>query len=136
MKKLTSVFVLSVLMVSCKQNQIPAEGNNFYFENPQPINDSELSSIPNKFKGIYRNADSLYLNITNDIIFSERGTKFRFHKNELDSLQQYFDVANGKYISKDKKEIFNSKQVGDSIDFHLKILILFLNFQIHKKQRE
>jgi len=135
MKKLTSVFVLSVFMVSCKQNQIPAEGNNFYFENPQPINDSELRSIPNKFKGIYRNADSLYLNITNDIIFSERETKFRFHKNQLDSLQQYFDVANGKYISKDKKEIFNSKQVGDSIEFSSKDIDTIFKFSDTQKAK-
>jgi hypothetical protein len=117
MKKLALLFVLLVLMISCKQSEVPTDGNNFYFENPQPINDSELSSIPNKFKGIYMSEDSLFLNITNNMIFSEREYKFRFHKNQLDSLEEYFDIVDGKYISKDKKEIFNSKKVGDSIEF-------------------
>jgi hypothetical protein len=119
MKKLGLLFVLSVLMVSCKLSESEAipDGNNFYFENPQPINDSELSSFPNKFKGVYMSEDSLFLNITNYMIFSEREYKFRFHKNQLDSLKEYFDVVDSKYISKDKKEIFNSKKVGDSIEF-------------------
>lgn len=117
MKKLALLFVLFALMISCKQSEVPAAGNNFYFKNPQPINDSELSSFPNKFKGIYISEDSLFLNITNNMIFSEREYKFRFHKNQLDSLNEYFDVVDGKYISKDKKEIFNSKKEGDSIEF-------------------
>jgi hypothetical protein len=116
-KKLAFLFVLSVLMTSCKQAEAVPDGNNFYFENPQPINDSELSSFPNKFKGIYMSEDSLFLNITNNMIFSEREYKFRFHKNQLDSLKEYFDVVDSMYISKDKKEIFNSKKVGDSIEF-------------------
>ncbi|WP_396145129.1 hypothetical protein [Flavobacterium sp.] len=117
MKKLALLFVLLFLMISCKQSEVPTDGNNFYFENPQPINDSELSSIPNKFKGIYMSEDSIFLNITNNMIFSEREYKFKFHKNQLDSLKEYFDVVDGKYISKDKKEIFNSKKVRDSIEF-------------------
>lgn len=135
MKKIALLFVLSFLMVSCKQSEVPADGNNFYFENPQPINDSELSSIQNKFKGIYMSEDSLYLNITNDIIFSERETKFRFHKNEIDSLKQYFDMIDGKYISKDKKEIFNSKKVGDSIEFSSKDIDTIFKFSESQKAK-
>jgi len=133
MKKSALLFVLAVLFFSCKQNEVPADGNNFYFENPQPINDSELRAIPNKFKGIYRNVDSLYLNITNDIIFSERETKFRFHKNEIDSLKQFFDVVDGKYISKNEKEIFNSKKVGDSIEFSSKYIDTIFKFSESQK---
>lgn len=133
MKKLVLLFVLSVLMVSCKQAEI--EGNNFCFENPQPINDSELSSFPNKFKGIYMNTDSVYLNITENIIFYESENKFRFHKNQIDSLKDYFDVVDGKYISKDKKEIFNSKKVGDSIDFVSKNIDTLFSFSETKKAK-
>lgn len=135
MKKLALVFVLSVLMVSCKQSQVPADGNNFYFENPQPINDSELSAIPNKYKGIYMSEDSLFLNISNTMIFSEKENKFRFHKNEIDSLKQYFDVVNGKYISKDRKEIFNSKKVGDSIEFSSKDIDTIFKFSDTQKAK-
>ncbi len=137
MKKLALLFVLFVLMISCRQTEcdgIP-DGNNFYFENPQPINDSELSSFPNKFKGIYMSEDSLFLNITNNMIFSEREYKFRFHKNQLDSLKEYFDVVDGNYISKDKKEIFNSKKVGDSIDFVSKNIDTLFFFSETKKAK-
>jgi hypothetical protein len=137
MKKLSSLFVLFVLLVSCKQASSEAilDGNNFYFENPQPINDSELSSIPNKFQGIYVNSDSLYLNITDNIIFYESENKFRFHKRQIDSLKEYFDVVEGKYISKDNKEIFNSIKAGDSIDFVSKNIDTLFFFSETKKAK-
>lgn len=119
MKKLVLLFILSTMVFSCKQsdwNTVPI-GNNFYFENPQPINDSELNSFPNKFQGKYVNSDSLYLNITDNIICSESENKFRFHKNELDSLKQYFDIENDNFISKDNRKIFKLKKTGDSIEF-------------------
>ncbi|MBY0486286.1 MAG: hypothetical protein K2P85_03715 [Flavobacteriaceae bacterium] len=135
MKKLALLFVLSFLMISCKNADAVPSGNNFYFENPQPVNDSELSSIPNKFKGIYMNSDSLYLNVTDNIIFYESENKFRFHKNQIDSLKEYFEVVNGKYISKDKKEVFNSKNVGDSIEFATKDIDTIFNFSETKKAK-
>lgn len=135
MKSFLLLFVLSVLMVSCKRAEAVPEGNNFYFENPQPINDSELSSFPNKFEGIYMSEDSLFLNITNDMIFSEREYKFRFHKTQLDSLKEYFDVVDEKYISKDTKEIFNSKKVGDSIEFASKNIDTIFKFSETQKAK-
>ena len=135
MKKMFALFGLTVLLISCKESNAIPDGNYFYFENPQPINDSELSSIPNKFQGTYMNSDSLYLNITDNTIFYESETKFRFHKNEVDSLKEYFDVVDGRYISKDKKEIFNSKRVGDSIDFVSKNIDTLFFFSETKKAK-
>lgn len=135
MKKLTLLSIISVLMISCKETEAIPDGNNFFFENPQPINDSELSSIPNKFLGTYMNADSLYLNISDKTIFYERETKFRFHKNQIDSLKEYFDVVDGKYISKDNKEIFNAKKVGDSIEFVSKNSDTIFNFSDSRKAK-
>lgn len=135
MKKLTLLSIISVLMISCKETEAIPDGNNFFFENPQPINDSELSSIPNKFLGTYMNADSLYLNISDKAIFYERETKFRFHKNQIDSLKEYFDVVDGKYISKDNKEIFNAKKVGDSIEFVSKNSDTIFNFSDSRKAK-
>ena len=117
MKNLAMLSIIYLLFSSCKKAEDFPVGYNFYFENPQPINDSELNSIPNKFLGVYVNSDSTYLNITDNIIFSESETKFRFHKNELDSLKQYFDIENDDYISKDNRKIFKSKKTGDSIEF-------------------
>ena len=135
MKKLVLLFVIATLYISCKQTAEPF-GNVFYFTSPQPVNDSELGFIPNKFQGIYMNADSIYLNISNKVILSERLTKFRFHKNQIDSLKRYFDMVDGKYISKDNKKNFNSKKVGDSIEFAFKnidTLFIFSNMQKAKR---
>lgn len=115
MKKIACTVVLSFLFVSCKQSEHP-NANVFYFDISQPTNSSILGSIPNKFQGIYMSPDSLYLTITNNIIFSEKETKFRFHKKQIDSLKEYFDVVDGKYVLKDKTETFKSRKVGDSIE--------------------
>jgi len=124
------------LIVSCKQSEAVPFGNNFYFENPQPINDSELTSIPNKFQGIYMNSDSVYLNIKKDIIYTESEFKFRIHKNQTDSLKKDFYIENGKYISKNKKEVFNSKVIGDSIELAYKDIDTFFSFSdIQKAKR-
>ena len=81
------------------------------------------------------NADSLYLNFTNDVIYSESDTKFRFHKNQIDSLKEYFDVVDGKYVSKDNKKIFNSKKVGDSIEFASKNIDTIFKFSKDQKAK-
>jgi hypothetical protein len=135
MKKIFLLFGLTVLLISCKESNAVPSGNYFFFENPQPINDSELSSIPNKFQGTYMNSDSIYLNISDNAIFYEKEHKFRFHKNQIDSLKEYFDVFYGKYISKDKKEIFNSKRVGDSIEFATKDIDTIFNFSDLQKAK-
>jgi len=135
MKKMSLLIILCILMISCKQIEVPADENNFYFENPQPINDSELRSIPNKFHGTYVNSDSLYLNISDNAIFYERETKFRFHKNQIDSLKEYFDLVDEKYISKDKKEIFSYKKVGDSIEFASKNIDTIFKFLDSQKAK-
>lgn len=135
MKKMTLLIIMSVVMISCKQVEAVPVGNIFYFENPQPINDSELSSFPNKFEGIYMNSDSICLNITKDMIFSERESKFRVHKNQLDSLKLYFDIENEKYISKDTREVFNSRKTGDSIELASKDIDTIFMFSDSQKAK-
>lgn len=135
MKKMFALLGLTVLLISCKEkNDVPI-GNNFLFENPQPINDSELNSIPNKFHGIYVNSDSTYLNINDDLIFTENQIKYRIHKSEIDSLKQDFTIVNGKYISKDAKEVFDSKFIGDSIELSFKNIDTIFNFSDLQKAK-
>ena len=110
--------------------------NLTYFLTPEfSAVENSVSSFPNKFKGIYMSEDSLYLNITNDIIFSEREFKFRFHKNKIDSISQYFDIVNEKYISKEDKEVFDSKKIGDSIEFSSKYLDTIFKFSDLQKAK-
>lgn len=117
MKKTILLFFAATILVSCKKTESEPIGNNFYFENPQPINDSELKSIPRKFQGIFVNSDSIFLNINDHLIFTEKQVRFRCHKNQMDSLKNYFEVVDGNYISKENKEIYSHKLVGDSIEF-------------------
>ena len=119
MKKIILVLVVALSLFSCKQEQTPV-GNNFLFVKTQPINESELSKIPNKFLGNYTNSDSTKLSFTENAIFKETTDKFRFHKRDLDSLKKDFDVIKGKYILKNSKEVFETKTIGDSIELYNK----------------
>jgi hypothetical protein len=56
------------------------------------------------------------LNIEKNIIFIETENKFRIHKNFQDSLKLEFNLVDGKYISKYKKQIYDYKIIGDSIE--------------------
>ncbi len=82
MKKYISILSL-LLIFSCKKAEPIPSGLNFYFENPQPINDAELHKIPNKFIGLYMNSDSVYLNIKEDIILKESFLSSSFIKSIL-----------------------------------------------------
>ena len=123
------------MVLSCKQSETVPFGKNFYFKSPQPTSDSELISIPNKFQVTYINSDSLYLNISDNAIFYETETKFRFHQNQIDSLKEYFDLVEGKYILKDKKEIFSYKKAGDSIEFATKNIDTIFKFLDSQKAK-
>lgn len=121
MKKIFVLVVASFMLFSCKDiAAFPPDGYTFYFENLQPINDSELNSIPNKFIGEYVNSDSVVLKIKKNAITSENLFKFKFHKNQIDSLKTEFSFANGKYISKLNNAIFDYKMVGDSVELSSK----------------
>ena len=116
MKKLALFLLISIVFISCKEAITIPIGNNFYFKNPQPINDSELNQIPNKFLGIYIYADSIKLNFTQNGIFQQTNYKFRIHKKNIDSLKTEFEISNANYFLKSSKEVFKSKLIGDSIE--------------------
>lgn len=120
---------------SCKKIEAEPFGINFYFENPQPINDSELSKIPNKFHGLFMNSDSVYVNIQEDIILKEYYNKFRFHQKDLDSIKGDFDKIGNKYISKLNKEIYEAKYFKDSIEFSNKQTDTFFVFSNSQKAK-
>ena len=123
------LFFLGLLfIVSCKKADTPYAGFSMYFEKPQPINDSELSKIPNKFRGIFMNSDSMYINIKENIILQEKYYKHRFHKNELDSIKTAFDLVGNQYVSKLNKDVFDYRYLGDSIEFSNKQIDTFFVF--------
>ena len=108
---------------SCKKAEAAAEpygSFSFYFESPQPINDSELNIFPSKFKGLYMTQDSTFLRIDDDRILREYFYKFKVHRKEMDSLKSEYNLVDGKLITKDTKEKFDIKVVGDSIELSQK----------------
>ena len=129
------ILVLGLLaFLSCKK-AVPA-GLDFYFENPQPINDAELSKIPNKFQGLFMSSDSVFLNIKENIILEENLYRFKFPLKDMDSLKNEFVFSNGKCISKDKKEVYDYRQLKDSIEFlHNRIDTFFIFSDSNKAKR-
>lgn len=132
MKKYILVLAL-FLVFSCKKAE--PWGLNFYFENLQPINDAELSKIPNKFQGLFMSSDSVFLNIKENIILEENFYKFKFPLKDMDSLKNEFIFSNGKCISKDKKEVYDYRQLRDSIEFSNKQIDTFFIFSDSQKAK-
>ncbi|WP_310555511.1 hypothetical protein [Flavobacterium sp.] len=135
MKKLLYLNLIFVLFSSCKDVASEPFGNTYYFETPQPINDSELISIPNKFQGIFMNSDSTYLNIKENIILTEKKYTFYLNKKHLDSLKDDFEIINGKFISKISKEIYNYRELKDSIELTNKDVDTFFIFSNTQKAK-
>lgn len=127
--------LISIFLFSCKRAEEAPSGLRFYFENPQPINDAELSKIPNKFQGLFMNSDSLYINVKDSMILKESYDKFRFPKSEFDSLKLNFDKVGNKYISKFNKDVFDCKYLKDSIDFSNKRIDTFFTFSDRNKAK-
>ena len=126
MKFYFCMLIIGFTVMSCKD--IAVSENNYYFENPQPINDSELSKIPNKFEGIFMNSDSVFLNFKENMILREIFFRFKINKKELDSLKKSQDIYNYRLL-KDSIElsrkkidtffIFSNSQKAKRINGHL-----------------
>jgi hypothetical protein len=136
MKKYYLIVALLIIVFSCKKAELPEpSGLNFYFENPQPIKDSELTKFPNKFQGLFMNSDSVFLNIKENVILKESFYKLKFHNKEMDSLKNEFVFLNGKYILKSSKEVFDYRQLKDSIELFAKEIDTFFIFSEMQKAK-
>lgn len=130
------LFLGLLFIVYCKRADAPEDEHSaLYFEKPQPINDSELSNIPNKFRGIFMSSDSMYIDIKENIILREYYNRFRFHKNELDSIKNGFDFVGNQYISKYNKDVFDYRYLGDSIELSGKEIDTFFVFSNSQKAK-
>jgi hypothetical protein len=98
MKKciLSSVIVLS--FVGCKESRIEhiVYDTNFYFDSPQPVNDSELDNFPVKYRGAYSaGEDTMY--IDKKAIYYSRYSLDTITKIELDSLKGIAEYKGNPY---------------------------------------
>jgi hypothetical protein len=135
MKNLLILLASMLLFFSCKERAAHHIGNTYYYQEPQPINDSELNSIPNKYLGLYVNKDSIYLNVSKRMIAEESFFKFRIHKNSLDSLSNELIKINGKYKFKNETTFLEDKIIGDSIEFSQKEIDTLFIFSDKQKAK-
>jgi hypothetical protein len=134
MKKIILIFVLIVIVACRKADAAEPYGSfSFYFENPQPINDTELNSFPSKFKGLYMTQDSTFLRIEDDRILRVYFFKFKVHIKKMDSLKTEYDLVDGKLITKDTKDKFNIKVVDDSIELSQKNVDVLYRLSYNQK---
>lgn len=135
MKKLFCIVFLAFFVTSCKDIAL-SEMTICYFRSPQPVNDSEISKIPNKFIGKYISKDSLYLNVEHNLITTQSFFRVKFHKNEIDSLKKEFCFSSGKWINKRSKAMFDHKEIGDSLELSTKEIDTFFIFSNSSKAKK
>lgn len=110
MKKYLVATIVLAALISC--NKTPLGETAFYFDNPQPINDSELSKIPSKFIGEYSNSSDKVVIVSESAIYEQINTMYP--KKMIDSIGKF---SNGKLTTYDNK-VFNAEIIGDSL--HIK----------------
>nr|WP_315240350.1 hypothetical protein [uncultured Flavobacterium sp.] len=119
MKKSILMLILVISFGACKKVRMRPcpDCFFFYFENPQPVNDTELDHFPYKFRGLYIDKDSSFLRIEEDRIIAKYFGKHKMDKIEFDSIKQDFKIEGNLVTEKnsDKKMYIHIK--GDSIEF-------------------
>jgi hypothetical protein len=139
MKK-NAVFLCLMLFVSCKEKDTTPIGNTYYFEAPQPLNDSELKAFPRKFQYLFMDSDSSYLKIHENNITDEYYHKIKIDLQSFDSLKLEFDILDKEIISKKYKEMkYQYRKLKDSIeitDIRIDTIFQFsvFSFLIFKRQ--
>lgn len=136
MKRLFVFLALSPFLFSCKRtNDLPIE-ENFFFEQPQPVNDSELNKFPSKFLGKYVDKDSMYFEIQKTIMLSGSDHKVKFHKKEMDSLAKMgLSYSAGRVTEMETGKSYTTTVVGDSIMVDFKYRDTIFQFSNSQKAK-
>ncbi len=128
------VLLAALLFLSCKDKSAPQ--HSFYFENPQPVNDSELSRFPDRFLGRFMASDSSFMVVSKTTILSESYLKFRIHKLSLDTLKDVVVYKNKTIKNLETNDLYDVIQRGDSLELTQKdIDTLFLFSDLQKAKR-
>ena len=133
MKKIILITALIFVFCSCKRAEACADCLTFNFENPQP--DNELDRFPNKFRGLYRNEDSIFIRIEEDRILREQFYKNTIHKLFLDSLKGEYDSIDGRLNIQDFKSQYDMKPKGDSIELTQRFIDTVFRFSYNEKAK-
>jgi hypothetical protein len=135
MKKIILLVVLGILSFSCKKIRMRPcpDCFIFYFENPQPENDSEMDHFPNRFRGLYKDKDSAFLRIEEDRIIYQYFWKYKIHKIEFDSIKQEFEIIGNQVLNKASNEKSLIKVKGDSVEFTKIAIDTFFRLSYYQK---
>lgn len=124
------------VLVSCKESSMMEEyGVRFYFNEAQPVNDSDLKSFPVKYRGIYATTDEVReLHIDEKDIYYKYFLNGEITKSELETLTDSIIYKNGKLtvISPDESIVYDTEEKGDTIFFHKQIMDTV--FSLSKRQ--
>ena len=137
MKVKTLFFGALFVLISCKESSMMEEyGVRFYFNEPQPVNDSDLKSFPAKYRGIYATTDEVReLHIDEKDIYYKYFLNGEITKSELETLTDSVTYNNGKLtvVSPDESVIYDTEEKGDTIFFHKQIMDTV--FSLSEKQK-
>lgn len=111
MKNYLFLGMTAMALISCKE-ELNGGMLNFYFDNPQPVNDSELSQLPSGFRGTYTSGVKDRLVISDLAIYNENDFSETMHKSKVDSVGGVY--KNGKVFLK-TGEIFDVIEKNDSL---------------------
>lgn len=119
MKKIILILGLLVVLTSCKKIRMRPcpDCFIFYFESPQPDDDSEMDHFPNRFRVVYIDKDSTFLRIEEDRMIYKYFWKYKIHKTEFDSIKQEYQIVGNKVTNKETSEKSRLRKIGDSIEF-------------------
>lgn len=89
-----------LFFIRCKEHRVEEiYYTSFYFGSPQPVNDSELSNFPIRYRGIYsKGEDTMY--IDKKAIYYSMYRLDTINKTQLDSLGESLEYRGDKLIIK------------------------------------
>jgi hypothetical protein len=135
MRKIFLIVAIIMFLVSCKKARIRPcpDCFIFYFENPQPENDTEMDHFPASFRGVYVDKDSTFLRIEEDRIIYKYFWKYKIHKTQFDSIKGEYQIAGNQLTDKDTNEKSYTNTIGDSIEFTNTSIDTFFRLSYYNK---
>jgi hypothetical protein len=103
MKKIIVVASIAALFaIGCKKTE--SVETQFYFAEAQPVNDSELTRLPEKYRGTYQGAAGDTLKVDSGAIYTEYAYRGSIPKDSVATVNKVGSYVNGKYRLKDEDE--------------------------------
>ncbi|WP_297333692.1 hypothetical protein [Flavobacterium sp.] len=91
------VLFLAFLFISCKENAAGEYASvDYYFDEPQPVNNRPLKTIPTQFRGSYSHSNDEVLNITDKAVYFDYQQNIALPLSEKDSLFKSPQYKDGK----------------------------------------